>query len=490
MVISTLYECTLMGSGAKRVLDDIKNIKSSLTCLGQVSKYTGISKRYKYVRRIYTYSHYSDLEIKYKSETLKTIDDIYHNNDISFMNDITEDNIPDEYKRKIKERIGDTEMNLNTELCKMKNKMTKDLINKVKNSMGMTLKLCFTDEQYMRFLSWLKKYDKNFKNHIIKHNKFGNRNMYKLKDCDFIIKINNHTFARIFTETAIANAFTDVDIFSNHCYIPNNAVHIYLFGRDCKKVAKTLNDISNENYTIGCYKVVTNSERRTPTIYHDDLNHRRKNSVFLNNNIKEKILKHVDMFFSNKDVYEKRNLTYKTGILLYGEPGTGKTTISNMIASEYDCDIVLINMSEFINLDIDFLTTTINADDKTYIILLEDIDCVIGDRESEEDDLENKKNVNKLLQFLDSTSSPDNVIFVATTNHIDKLDDAILRDGRFDLIVNITDLNKEAAMEMCKSFNLSTANTNKLLSENMKDGKINPAKLQNLILQKMEPLNN
>ena len=141
--------------------------------------------------------------------------------------------------------------------------------------------------------------------------------------------------------------------------------------------------------------------------------------------IKEDILKHIDKFLANREMYMKRNLPYKTGVLLEGPPGTGKSSIANMIATEYNCDMVLINMSEFSKINTDFLATTINADDKFYVVVLEDIDCVIGDRQDENDDLENKKNVNKLLQFLDSTSSPTNVVFVATTNHVEKLDDAI-----------------------------------------------------------------
>jgi SpoVK/Ycf46/Vps4 family AAA+-type ATPase len=144
-------------------------------------------------------------------------------------------------------------------------------------------------------------------------------------------------------------------------------------------------------------------------------------------------------------------------------------------------------MSEFSKINTDFLATTINADDKFYIVVLEDIDCVIGDRQDENDDLENKKNVNKLLQFLDSTSSPTNVVFVATTNHVDKLDDAIKRDGRFDLIVNIGNINKECAYKMCESFGIKDrTKIESILDGQMTDNKINPAKLQNLILQNIE----
>ena len=131
------------------------------------------------------------------------------------------------------------------------------------------------------------------------------------------------------------------------------------------------------------------------------------------------------------------------------------------------------------------VTKAINSDNKPYVVLLEDIDCVIGDRKSD-DDSQTKKNVNKLLQFLDSASSPSNVIFIATTNHIEKLDEAIKRDGRFDIKVQITDFVRSTAEAMCRSFELKPAIIKEILDDNMVNGKINPAKLQNLILKNLD----
>lgn len=385
---------------------------------------------------------------------------------------------------------GNNKIMNSNELIKLaETKATNYVITRLKNHFGITIKLVFTDDQYMKFLTWLKKYDKSFRYHVVPK-KVGSKNMYHLGDVDFVVKVGKGTFARIMTQTAIKDSLSEVDIFNGTDISPNH-VKMYIFGKNTFRLAKMIQKIQEESSSIGCFKVAApKHEDSNPNIYYDTLNGRSKNSVFLNDNIKESIMDHIDKFFNNKEVYEKRNLNYKTGVLLYGEPGTGKSTIANMIATEYKCDMVLINMSEFSKLNIEYLTTTINADDKTYVIVLEDIDCVIGDRESEEQDLENKKNVNKLLQFLDSTSSPSNVIFVATTNHMEKLDDAIKRDGRFDLIMNITDINKEAAMKMCKSFGMNSGDADKLITENSRYNKINPAKLQNLILQKMEPVNN
>lgn len=404
-----------------------------------------------------------------------TIDDskkIFSNADIKIINQIRRD----------------SEMTQNKYIDILKEKAFQYCIKSIKDTFGVTLKFNFNKKQYRDFLKWLKKYDPKFKQHIIK-NKDTDFD-YILNDVDFIIKVGERTYARIMTDTAIKNNLSDVDKFNNR-YISDNSIHVYVFGKETYKVAKVLKNMCIKTEIV-CYKVTAEKSRGSAdeyynSVYYEELNSRSKDSVFLNGNTKDEILNHINNFFYHKDVYDKRNLKYKTGILLYGEPGTGKTTIANMIATEFQSDIVLVNMSEFIKINIDALTSAINADDKNYVVLLEDIDCVIGDRESKDEDLENKKNVNKLLQFLDSTSSPSNVIFVATTNHIEKLDSAILRDGRFDLIVNITDINKDTAYQMCKSFNLSDKVTTHLLEKYIDTNKtINPAKLQNLILKQID----
>ena len=370
-------------------------------------------------------------------------------------------------------------------ISRIENSIANYCINKIKTSLCVSIRLNFDHTNYRKFLCWLKKYDPLFSKHITK---IPYVPYYILKDADFFIKVGDYTFARILTGCSIKNTLDDFER-RNTTSVLDTWVHVYIFGKDAKKVAYKLNKIGmfDQNTIVNYTISASNRNRDGVDIYRDLSSCRHKDSVFLNDNIKETILNHTKKFFENKHIYAQRNLTYKTGILLYGEPGTGKSTIANMIATEHKCNMVIIKMAQFSEIDTDFIASTINADDLTYIVLLEDIDCVIGDRESETEDLENKKNVNKLLQFLDSASSPSNVIFVATTNHIEKLDEAILRDGRFDLKVNITNINEKAAIQMCKSFGIKDDTIIKrLFNENNIEGRINPAKLQNLILKELK----
>ena len=385
--------------------------------------------------------------------------------------------------------IGEEEMiqlstlNNNQIINGYKNKIANYGINKLKTTFGETIKMHFDVTTYRKFLCWLKKYDKYFYKHITK---VTYKPYYILRDSDFIINLGDYTFARIMTGTGIKNELDSIEKFRYH--IAELDVNIYVFGKNVKKACCSIERLREGQKGLISYIVNVNklNERSNIEIYRDVSASRSKESVFLNDHIKEELLSFVHKFFSNKSIYDKRNLHYKTGILLYGEPGTGKSTIANMIATESNCNMVLINMNSFKDLDTDSLTSTLNADDETYIVVLEDIDCVIGNRDYENEDLENKKNVNKLLQFLDSNSSPNNVIFVATTNHIEKLDQAILRDGRFDLMLNITNIDEPTAAKMCRSFGIKDDKVIKrIFKENSVDGRINPAKLQNLILKEI-----
>ena len=205
-------------------------------------------------------------------------------------------------------------------------------------------------------------------------------------------------------------------------------------------------------------------------------------TLFFDSGIKERIIAHLDNWLANEQIYLNRGLIYKTGILLYGTPGTGKSSLASAIANYLQCGLVTIDCTTFDSLNVAEVAESINADEDRYVILLDEIDSVFGSRENENNSAKNAR-ITKLLSFLDSPNSPSNVVFVATTNYIDKLDKAALRKGRFDLMEELTDIHAKTAYEMCKGFNLNEEQTNRVIHS--VTFPVNPSYLQSVILDEM-----
>ena len=205
-------------------------------------------------------------------------------------------------------------------------------------------------------------------------------------------------------------------------------------------------------------------------------------TIFLDSNIKDEVIEHLNTWINNIDIYKKRGLPYKTGILFYGTPGTGKSSMAIAIASYLECSLITIDMSSFSDINIAELSESINADNDRYVVLIDEIDTIFSSRDNENASDQEKQNISKLLALLDSAQSPTNVVFVATTNYYDKLDPAVVRKGRFDKIYELNPISKKTAYEMCESFGCTDLQCKDILSKYDNDIYINPSELQNDIL--------
>lgn len=341
----------------------------------------------------------------------------------------------------------------------------------------------YDPESYSGLIEWIKKYDKHFDRHTQMRNGFVG-----LSDCQFIMNVDVSTYAFIASGKNYIQMRSEAEFFTDD-KVSRNEIYIYIFGKKSYRHYQYINKLFDNKKKEGelyHLKVTQGSDGENFRISSNILKPRTMDTIYLENKVTDKIKMHIDNFIQNKSIYDSRNLRYKTGILLQGEPGTGKTSLATAIATEYKSDLIVIDMNSFEGINTTVLSETINADDCQYIVLLEDIDCIIGDREDEKADKEDKALINKLLQFLDSSSSPTNVIFIATTNHPEKLDAAIKRDGRFDLVVEVRGIYKEKTIEMCRSFDISNEALREILDEIGENYPVNQSWLQNRILKTFE----
>lgn len=243
-------------------------------------------------------------------------------------------------------------------------------------------------------------------------------------------------------------------------------------------------------------------------------------------------LKKILFHFKEKDgIYEKLPHRHKLGILIYGEPGSGKSSLATAIATELRRNIVKISLKEK-DLDDKKLSHILNTYKTGYVTILDELDTckafrprkkeedsdseepgnfrdprhfshfenvsVFGSDSDDEDNehyqvhgpggpfhqdimgdpnntkaaamfakskhfakifkkrkwknwkKEEKLNLGTFLEAMDGISSTNDRVVIAMTNHPDLLDPAILRPGRFDVIINMGPLNKENLLQYSK----------------------------------------
>ncbi|KAL8522721.1 hypothetical protein ACS0TY_012890 [Phlomoides rotata] len=159
---------------------------------------------------------------------------------------------------------------------------------------------------------------------------------------------------------------------------------------------------------------------------------------------KGEIMEDLLDFANGESFYQKTGRPWKRGYLLYGPPGTGKSSMIAAMANFLGYDVYDLELTE-VQTNIMLRRLLMKTTSKS-IIVIEDIDCSINltDRNkkssSSSGSNENKITLSGLLNFSDGLWSccGSERIFVFTTNHIDKLDPALLRSGRMDMHIHMS----------------------------------------------------
>lgn len=154
---------------------------------------------------------------------------------------------------------------------------------------------------------------------------------------------------------------------------------------------------------------------------------------------KEQVEEIVD-FLQHSAEYTSMGARIPKGVLLHGDPGTGKTLLAKAIAGESGVPFFQANGSSFEEKFVGVGASRVRKlfkEAKKYapcIIFIDEIDAVAQSRYSGN---HNEQTLNQLLSEMDGFGTDSGVIIIAATNHIEVLDSAIIRPGRFDRHVYI-----------------------------------------------------
>lgn len=148
----------------------------------------------------------------------------------------------------------------------------------------------------------------------------------------------------------------------------------------------------------------------------------KREDVLLDEDLKRQIYRSIDEFFHDSgEFFRTYNIPYKRGILLYGKPGNGKTTLVKSIANSITAPVAYWQITEYTNsysIKQVFETALKMA---PMVLVIEDIDSMPDSVRS------------VFLNTLDGATSKEGIFLIGTTNYPEKIDPALInRAGRFD----------------------------------------------------------
>jgi transitional endoplasmic reticulum ATPase len=164
---------------------------------------------------------------------------------------------------------------------------------------------------------------------------------------------------------------------------------------------------------------------------------------------KEKLKELVELPLLRPDLYRAAGIKPSKGILLHGPPGTGKTLLAKAVANEANANFISVKGPELISKWVGESEKHIRDIFKKAnqvspsIIFFDEFDSISKARGSNCGSDSSEKVVNQLLTELDGVEELENVIIIAATNRKDLIDPALLRPGRIEAHVELTNPDSE-----------------------------------------------
>ncbi|KAG0018338.1 hypothetical protein BGZ80_007298 [Entomortierella chlamydospora] len=172
-------------------------------------------------------------------------------------------------------------------------------------------------------------------------------------------------------------------------------------------------------------------------------------TIVMDPKLKNYIVEDAKEFFASESWYSERGLPFRRGLLLYGSPGTGKTSFIHALAGELGLNIYVVNLSSK-NLTDDTLSELVSDTPSRCLLLIEDVDAAFVQRESK--DAATGITFSGLLNSVDGVSAQEGRMLCMTTNHLERLDEALIRPGRVDVRARFGKATQSQAEELFIKF--------------------------------------
>jgi transitional endoplasmic reticulum ATPase len=175
------------------------------------------------------------------------------------------------------------------------------------------------------------------------------------------------------------------------------------------------------------------------------------------NEVKEELAEAIEWPLKYADLFDQADVKPPKGLLLYGLPGTGKTMIAKAVAATSEANFISVKGPELIS---KWVGESEKAIRETFrkarqaspcVIFFDELDAVAPRRGGSVGDSHvTERVISQMLTELDGLEDLRGVVVIGATNRPDIIDEALLRPGRFDRILEVPVPDKEARKEILK----------------------------------------
>ncbi len=192
----------------------------------------------------------------------------------------------------------------------------------------------------------------------------------------------------------------------------------------------------------------------------------------------DRLLDDVRWFYGAKEWYAERGVPWRRGYLLHGPPGTGKSSVIRAIASEMELGLAILDIGRK-TLSDDQLAEAMADAPRDAVLVFEDVDAAFAGRDADE---AQGISFSGLLNAIDGVAAQEGRAIFMTTNHIERLDPALIRPGRADSHVELGHVCAAPARQLFLRFFPGEERLADQFVANLGDGTFAPAALQGWLL--------
>lgn len=188
-------------------------------------------------------------------------------------------------------------------------------------------------------------------------------------------------------------------------------------------------------------------------------------------------------FLASEDWYGSLGIPYRRGYLFHGPPGTGKSSFCMALAGHLDLSLSVVQLSDP-KLTDSQLAKMLSRTRRKSILLLEDVDCLYDDDRRAKD--AEGVTLSGLLNALDGAQAQTGRMVILTTNYLDKLDPALVRPGRADVVIAFELASTAQIEEMfMRFFPLVSLAEVQAFAKSLGDQVVSPAEVQGILLDRL-----